>query len=198
MRNRRETIGDVGLYHPTPVLVGLVDDDLQGVVRSPLGPKPERAGKHVRLEDRFQHDLQSSLHDTVADRRNRERSLLQPTGLRDVHPPGRHRLERLGPQLRGQLVEQTVNAVFLDLFDGDLVDARCAVISAHQPPRPLQDVPAVDLVIERMEPSPGIGLGRPVKLALQGADRIEILDTWGGTSHGGTHRPSPLTHAWTK
>src|SRR5437763_1116996 len=34
-----------------------------------------------------------------------------------------------------------------------------------------------------------IGLGRPVKRMLQGTDRVEPLDTEGGTSLHGTHRP---------
>ena len=58
-----------------------------------------------------------------------------------------------------------------------------AVVAAHLAPRPLQHVPAVDLVIQRMESSFGIGLGRPVQRVLQGTDRVEsTLDTWGGTS----------------
>ena len=48
-----------------------------------------------------------------------------------------------------------------------MIDAGRTVIAGHLLPRPLQDVPAVDLVIERVEPSPGIGLGRPVEAALQ-------------------------------
>ena len=49
---------------------------------------------------------------------------------------------------------------------GDAVDAGCAAIAAHLPPRALQNVPAVDLVIERMKASSGLGLGRPVERAL--------------------------------
>ena len=48
----------------------------------------------------------------------------------------------------------------------------------------------MDLVIQRVESSSGIGLGRPVQRMLQGTDRVEpTLDTWGGTSTYGTHRP---------
>ena len=50
-------------------------------------------------------------------------------------------------------------------------------------------VPAVDLVVERVEPSSGIGLGRPVERSLQVSDRVLL----GGTSHDGTHRPFPVT-----
>jgi hypothetical protein len=59
--------------------------------------------------------------------------------------------------------------------------------------RRFQDVPAVDLVIQRVESSSGISLGRPVKRMLQGTDRVERLDPEGGTSHDGTHRPLLVT-----
>ena len=49
----------------------------------------------------------------------------------------------------------------------------------HLPPRPLQDVSAEDLVMERVKPSSGIGLGRPVKRSLQ----LSNLVLLGGPSH---------------
>src|SRR5690349_9942029 len=57
-------------------------------------------------------------------------------------------------KLVGQFVEQPGNAVLLDLVQGDLVDARCAVIDANRDPRAPQDVPAYGLVPQRVEPSP--------------------------------------------
>ena len=64
-------------------------------------------------------------------------------------------------------------------------------IAAHVLPRPLQDVPAMDLVPERVEPSPGIGLGRPVQRMLQGPNRVHHGPRSGGTSRNGTHRAPP-------
>ena len=90
-----------------------------------------------------------------------------------------------GLQVRGQLVEQTVNAVLLDSGEGDTVDAGRATIGAHLPPRPLQDVPAEELVVERVEASPGIGLGRPVQRSLQFSDLVLL----GGHSHD-RHSPA--------
>jgi hypothetical protein len=97
-------------------------------------------------------------------------------------------------QIRGQLVEQLGNAILLDVGDGLLVDAGRALVGAHQLPRALQHVPPIDLVVERMEPSPGIGLGRPVQRSLQFSDRIQL----GGPSHNGTHQPFPVRDAQTK
>lgn len=60
---------------------------------------------------------------------------------------------------------------------------------AHLEPSTLQDVPAMDFVIERMEPSSGVGLGRPVERSLQALDILLL----GGTSHEGTHQPFPVS-----
>ena len=57
---------------------------------------------------------------------------------------------------------------------GRVVDARRAVVAAHLAPRPPHDVPAVDPVIQRVESSSGIGLGRPVERMLQGTDRAGL------------------------
>src|SRR4051812_19704932 len=59
------------------------------------------------------------------------------------------------------------------------VDASRAPIGAHQLPPALQNVPAIDLVIERVEPASGIGLGRPVERSLQFSDLVLP----GGPSH---------------
>jgi hypothetical protein len=73
------------------------------------------------------------------------------------------------------------------------VDARRAVVPAHRDPRAPQHVTAADLVIQRVEPTSGIGLGRPVQRMLQGTDRIPRYrrSLRGGTSTDGTHRAPP-------
>jgi hypothetical protein len=98
------------------------------------------------------------LHNAVANSGDRQRPLLAGAGLRDEHPTRRERSVAAGPEVRGQLVEQPVDAVVLDVGEGLAVDAGRAAVAAHLAPRPLQDVPAMDLVIERVEASSGIGL----------------------------------------
>jgi hypothetical protein len=80
------------------------------------------------------------------------------------------------PQLIGQLAEQPGSPVLLDLSRGGLVDARRAVIRAHHGPRAPQNVTAADLVIQRMESPPGIGLWPP------------------GTAHAARHGPDQPGH----
>ena len=149
-------------------------------MRRALGTKPERALEHVGLEDRLDHRLRGRLHDAVADSGDRQRTpLLRSAGLRDEHPAGRKRTPAPVLEIRGQFVEQSAHAIPLDVGDGLSVDAGRATIGAHQLPRTLQNVPAVELVVERVEPSPGIGLGRPVKRSLQFSDLVLL----GGPSH---------------
>src|SRR6266545_2499424 len=51
VRNRLETRSDVRLYHPAPASPGLIDQDLQGIVRRASRAKPERALEAVGPED---------------------------------------------------------------------------------------------------------------------------------------------------
>jgi hypothetical protein len=139
-------------------------------MRRAPGPEPERALKHVGLEDRLDHRLQRRLHNAITDPRDRQRTLLAAARLRDEHPTGRQRTPATVLQGRGQLVKHPAHAVLLDIGNGLAVDASRATIGAHQLPPPLQNVPAIDLVIERVEPASGVGLGRPVERSLQISD----------------------------
>src|SRR5271154_6765117 len=119
-------------------------------------------------------------NNAIGDGGNRERTpLRRSAGLRDEHPAGRKRTPAPLLEIRGQLVEQPGNPVLLDISAGLSGDAGRATIGAHQLPRTLQNVPAVDLVVERVEPSSGIGLGRPVERSLQFSDFVLL----GGPSH---------------
>jgi site-specific DNA recombinase len=193
VRNRRKAVGDVRLDHPPAASQVLIHEHLQGIVRCPLRAEPERAAQHVRLEDRFEHDLHSGLHNPVPNSGNRQWTVLvRGPRLGDHHPTcGRRTVPTLA-KFGGHLVKQPGYPVLLDLGQSDPVDARCAVVTAHHDPRAPQDVSAVDLVHQRVEPTSGIGLGRPVKRVLQGSDRIQRrTSASGGTSRIGTHQAPP-------
>src|SRR5215470_10603178 len=194
MRNRRKTVSDVRFHHPPAAPPALINEHLQGIMRRPPRAEPETGRQEIRLEDRLEHDLHRGLHDPVPDRGNRKRPLLPRWRARlgYEYPPGRLRTVPAFPQPSGQLIEQPDNPVLLDGGQGDLVDARRAIVRAHRDPRAPQNVTAADLVIQRVEPSPGIGLGRPVQRMLQGTDRIRRhRPLRGGTSRHGTHRAPP-------
>jgi hypothetical protein len=55
MRNRLETVGDFGLNHPTPPPPGLVDEDLQRVVRAGSSPLPWPSPWFARLGSPLPH-----------------------------------------------------------------------------------------------------------------------------------------------
>jgi Recombinase/Resolvase, N terminal domain/Recombinase zinc beta ribbon domain len=192
MRNRRKTAGDVGFHDPAAAPPGLINEYLQGIVRRAPRAEPETARQEVRLEDRLEHDLRGSLHDPVADSRNRQRPLLGSARLRDVNPPGRQRPVPSLPQLRGQLTEQPGHPVLLGVRQADTVNASSAAITAHILPRPVQHIPAADLVEQRREPSCRVSLGRPVKRMLQSANPVPTDSRQGGPSRNtGTHRSGP-------
>src|SRR6516165_944838 len=193
MRYRRKTLCDIGFDHPPPTLPGLINEHLQGVMHTPFRAKPKTARGEVGFKDWLKHNLESRLHNTVPNRRNRQRSLLTRARLINPHPTHRQRPICPFPQLSGQLIKKPVDAVLLfDLIQRDLVDARRAVIPTHRNPSTPQDVSTVDLVPQRMKPSPRVSLGRPVQRMLQGTNRIHNLRPRnGGTSQNGTHRAPP-------
>ena len=125
-------------------------------------------------------DLRGRLHDAIADRRDRERPplLALPGFGMNTRRAGSGRQR---PSFRSAASSSSSLATPYCSTSAMVcsVDAGRATVGAHQLPRPLQNVPAVDLVIERVEPSPGIGLGRPVKRSLQFSDFVLL----GGPSH---------------
>ncbi len=151
-----------------------------------LGSKPIAVRRHVGLENRFEHNLGRRLNDAVTNRRDRQRPLLGRPGLGDPNPTSRKRSPSIGLQVRGQLLEPPIYAVLLDLGEGDPVDASRALIGAHLTPRSLQDISAPDLVVERVEASSAVGLGRPVKRPLQISDSVS---RFGGSSRS-RHSPA--------
>ena len=62
VRDRLETRSDVRLDDPSPPSPGLIDQDLESVVRSSFGSEPERARQEVGLEHWLDDDLHCRLH----------------------------------------------------------------------------------------------------------------------------------------
>ena len=168
-------------------------------MRRPPRAEPEAARPQARLEDRLKHDLQRGLHDPVPNRRDRKRPvLILQARLGDQHPARGQRPAPALPEFSGQFVHEPERSVLaFDPVQGHLVNAGCAVVSTHRHPPTPQDVPAEDLVPQRVEPASGIGLGRPVQRVLQGTHLIQPrTSAVGGTSRRiGTHRAPPSTSA---
>ena len=118
-----------------------------------LGPKPERAVREVGLKQRLQDDLRRRLHHPILDGGDAERPRLGSAGLRDLHPPHRQRPIALLAKLPFELVEERLDAPLFDLRDRGAVNPGRAAVLAHLQPRPLQHIPAVDAIPERVEPS---------------------------------------------
>jgi len=119
MRDRLEATGDIRHDHPAPAPRTLIEDELQGIVRRAPRTKAEGARLEVGLENRLDHRLERRLHDPVPHRRDRERPPFPRAGLRDEDPTRRERTVAPRPKIRGQLVEQPIDAVLLDSGEGD-------------------------------------------------------------------------------
>jgi len=193
VRNRLETVGDARLDHPASSPPSLINEDLQAACAArPGGTRTSTPACRLRRPARARSSPQPARPgreppgSTVA-------AVPLPRGLaKNTRRAGSGRTPSAVPQIRRQLIEQPGHPVLLDVNQGGPVDTCSAAVTAHVDPRPLEDVPAIDLVPQRVEPSPGIGLGRPVKRMLQGTDRIRHSgSTSGGTSHSGTHRAPP-------
>ena len=64
-----------------------LSDPLDRVMSCPLGTIAKRAGLEIRLEDRFEYELERTLYHPIADCRNRKDADFAPI-LRYFLPPG--------------------------------------------------------------------------------------------------------------
>jgi hypothetical protein len=173
---------DVGVDHPPSAARHLATDDLHRVVRRSLRAKPERAAAEVGLKDRLDDDLGRRLHHPILDGGNAQRPRLRAAGLGDMHPSHRHRAITPLTQLHLELVEERIDTRLLDLGDRDAINPGRAAIRPHLRPRPLQHIPAMDAIPERVEPSARRPLGRQVQLDLEFSDLV-LLGVVGPGGH---------------
>src|SRR5215212_3813800 len=64
-----------------------LSDPLDRVMSCPLGPISKRSRLEVRLEDRFEYELERTLHHPIPDRRDRKNADFAPV-FRYLLPPG--------------------------------------------------------------------------------------------------------------
>ena len=161
---------DVSVEHP-PILLGAVTLDLSDrVVRPPHRPEPIGDRQKVRLEDRFQHELERRLDDPVRDRRYPEfANLPRPTRLGDHAFPHRQRGERARLQLGTQVVQEPRHPDdLLDVGGRQAVHAGRVGASVTRDPaeRHEQRRRVVHEVEQVIEPAAWIGCRPTVKLGL--------------------------------
>jgi hypothetical protein len=106
-----ETRCDVGLQHPVVIdrPGGEVVDLGDRVMRASIGAEPVRARLEVRLEDGFEHCLETGLDHPVGHGRYPELAQLA-AGLRDHHLPHLEGLERAGLQRGPELFQEGLDS----------------------------------------------------------------------------------------
>ena len=83
--------------------------------------------------------------------------------FREEHAPDRLRSVRLRLQFRRQFVQPAVPAIRLDVLERLAVDPWCAAVGTATRVGRLQHIPAVHLVVQRVEPI----VGRPLRFGMQ-------------------------------
>ena len=92
-----------------------------------LGPISKRSRLEIRLEDRFEYELERTLCHPVPDRRYRKDADLAPV-FRYLLPPGWEWLVSAPDQFVPQLLEQSPYALCLDGLEGNPVYSRRTVV----------------------------------------------------------------------
>ncbi len=117
----------------------------------------------VGLEDRLQDELGRRLDHTISDRGDTQWPLTT-SWLGYQHPPYGLGPIRLPLQLALQLLEPALLAVRFNLFEGLSVHSCGALLLLRLPERLRQDIPSMDLVVQRVEPELRLRLGLRVQL----------------------------------
>src|SRR6266436_5170155 len=100
---------------------------LDRVMCCPLGPISKRSRLEIRLEDRFEYELERALHHPVPDRRYRKDADFAPI-LRYLLPPGWEWLVGVPRQFVPQLLEQSLRTLRLNGLEGHPVDSRSPIV----------------------------------------------------------------------
>src|SRR5712672_2911866 len=100
---------------------------LDRVMCCPLGPISKRSRLEIRLEDRFEYELERALHHPVPDRRYRKDADFAPI-LRYLLPPGWEWLVGTPRQFVPQLLEQSLRALRLNGLEGHPVYSRSPIV----------------------------------------------------------------------
>ncbi len=154
-----EEIRDIELDHKHLTLDEAGTQPLHRRRGRPFRPKPIRARRKVRLEDRFQHDLGRRLGHPVPHRGNPQRPRTT-SWFRDLHPARRRRTVHTLAKVAAQLTQHAVHAVILHRDQGDTIHPSRTSVLTHPLPRLPQDVTPVNTVIPGVETPTRRLLGR--------------------------------------
>src|SRR6201993_3067548 len=93
-----------------------------------LGPISKRSRLEVRLEHRFEDELERALHHSIPDRRNRKNTDFVAPVFRYLLLPSWKWLVRAPGQFVPYLLEKSIYALRFDGFEGHSVNSRSAIV----------------------------------------------------------------------
>ena len=169
MRNRLEIGGQIRVNHvrvaAAKQLVDLRDRVLGPTLRSiAIGLRFE-----ISLEDRLNHQLGGGLDHAIPDCRDTEGSLTT-SRLGDHHPPHRLRPVRFGAEALLDPSQPLVQPCGFDHRKRFAIHPRCPTIGFRQPIRMVQDVVAIDLVVQLVKAEGWFRLRLAIELSLKRPD----------------------------
>ena len=193
MRNRLKAVGDVRLHHPAPAPPGLIDEDLQGIVRRPLRAEPKLHGRKSASKIGSSTIFTRGLHDPVTDRGDRQRPLLVRPGFgmnTRRAGSGRYRLSRSSAASSSSSRETPYSSTSAMVTWSMPGAPHCGA----PPPTPAPGRPC-DGPCRRAHGT--VVRGRPWPPGKAHAARLgpcPLGHPRAGLANEGTHQPFPLTH----
>ena len=154
-----EEITDVELHDMSSTLDEPDPKPFHRLRGGPFRPEPIRARQEIRLEDRFQHELDRLLRHPVPHRGYPQRPLAA-LWFRDLHPPHWRRAIPACLEVIAQLTQHAVHAIDLHRAQGDPIHPGRALVRSDSFPRLPQDVTPVDTVEQGVETPTRRLLGR--------------------------------------
>ena len=198
VRDRLEILRQIGIHHIGVAVAQGAMDLLDGPSSAAARSVAVGFRQEIRLEDRLQHQLRRRLDHPVSNRRDAERAFAA-SGLRDLDPTNRVRSIRSRTQLLSEPPEPVLQALRFDRLEGHPVHPRGASIRARHLIGMGQNVLAVHLVVEPVEPERRLGLRLGVELPLKPLDLLrsrephrQSPDPWPRRKHPEV-RPRPST-----
>ena len=137
VRDGIEVLLQVRVVHGGASFFELLEDDLQRLLSTPSGAKPEGAFLEVRFEDRFQKEQDGRLHHPIAHRRDPQRSQF-PVRLGDVDPPDRGAPVAFLCQGSPDLFQEGLHPFPLDMLRADSIHPSGPIIGQDFRPGRLQ------------------------------------------------------------
>jgi hypothetical protein len=161
----------VCIIHLPPAFMQVISNLIKGSVSTTPGAKTVRAVHKIGLKYRLDHQQCGRLDHAIPDTGNAQRPLFA-VGFGNVYSQNRRWTIPAAAKRLLDLVDKRRHspALRFNTADTDAVNPGCSLLGSHPLPGRLQNVPAKDAVIERVEPKQRLSLGLLAQFPSQKGD----------------------------